>query len=189
MLEENQQNPLRRQCQQQAFLEGTFPYWHSLQKADAVDAQAVSCICSASCYKHRGKCPEHSATEQCCWWGHLFFTKSIWARKVTVLALPSSPMSIFSFSGSYLHVEEKGGSTEQNHWFFPVASCTFLRGELCKGSIQVLCTGSTKSSKYGTEACFVRSAWEKCFRATRVSKLLSIGRFIPHGILGTVRPS
>lgn len=189
MLEENQQNPLGKQCQQQAFLKGTFAYWHSLQKADVVDEQAVSHICSASCYKHCGKCPEHSAIEQCCWWGHLFFTKSIWARKVTVLAVRSSSMSVFSFSGSYLHVEQKVGSTAQNHWFFPIASCMLLRGELCKGSIQVLCTGSTKSSKYGTEACFVCSAREKCFRATRVSKLPSIGRFIPHGISGTVRPS
>lgn len=127
---------------------------------------------------------------------YLFFSKCIWARKVTVLAAsPFTRECFFHLQAATCVRSTRDSVRSEKHWFFFFFHCIL---HVSKGrplpSAKVQCSSYAldpqKSSKYSTEACFVCSpAQENCCRATRVSKLPPIGRFIPRGILGTVKPS
>lgn len=81
---------------------------------------------------------------------YLFFNKCISARKVTVLA--ASPFTRECF----LHLQAatcmqctRGSVRSKKHWFFFPLHPARFQGEtcpLCKGSMQLLCTGSAKKA-------------------------------------------
>ena len=122
------------------------------------------CVVACPCSKHRGKWSkwflQHSVVELWRRQGHasraptglgftyLFFSKCIWARKVTVLAAsPFTRECFFHLQAATCVGGTRDSVRSEKHWlFFPLHPARFQGGTspLCQGSMQLLCTGSTK---------------------------------------------